>query len=79
MGQLLVGEALIAEVEAAHLGVEVCRNDNQRDVIVGRGLAGDARMLRIENGEVMGCEMLGHRVVLHVDVTAVAQRDNIVR
>ena len=31
-------------------------------------------MLRIEYGEVVGREPLGHRVVLHVDVAAVAQR-----
>lgn len=79
MRHLLVGEPLVAEVEAAHLGVEVGRHHDQRNVVVGRGLAGDARMLRIEYGEVVGREPLEHRVVLHVDVAAVAQRDDVVR
>ena len=79
MGHQLVGEPLVAEVKAAYLGVEVGRYHNQRDVIVGRGLAGDARMLRIEYGEVVGREPLGHRVVLHVDVSTIAQRDDVVR
>lgn len=60
MGHLLVGKSLVAEVEAAHFGIEVGRYHNQRDVVVRRGLAGDARMLRIEYGEIVGCEPLGH-------------------
>lgn len=50
MGLLLIGEPLIAEIKATHLGIEIGRHDNQRDVVVGRGLAGDARMLRIGRG-----------------------------
>lgn len=79
MGHLLIDEPFVAEVQATHFGVEVCRYYNQRDVVVWRCLAGDTRVLRIEYGEVVGREPLRHRVILHVDVSAVAQRDDVMR